>query len=189
MQLLDHNCFDEVHINPVPRLGAARGCRLGKMSLSRLSLPVHNDDLSFLNFGKMSSSNQYLVDNSPYEPDDSDSVASNATDDGQTHLPEKILARQDIKHNNQDRSWYLVKWENCPILRSSWETGDLFQEYPKLLQDWDVEQQRRVAGEGVFDLEAFNKAVADLETAYTRRRQLRRLKKDVRGLLQLTKGP
>lgn len=138
----------------------------------------------------MSSSNQYLNDNEPHEPDDSDSVASNDTDDGQTHLPEKILARQDLNHNNQDRrSWYLVKWKDCPILRSSWETGDLFKEHPKLLQDWDVEQQRRATGESRFDLEAFDKAVADLENAHTRRRQLRRLKKDVTRLLELTKDP
>lgn len=138
----------------------------------------------------MASSNQYLVDNLPADrDDDSDSVASNDTDDGQIHLPEKILARQDLKHNNQDTSWYLVKWENCPNLRSSWETGDLFKTYPKLLEDWEVEQQKRATGESKFDLEAFNKAVANLDALYTQRRQLRRLKKDVSRLLTLTKDP
>lgn len=137
----------------------------------------------------MASSNQYLVDNSPDEPEDSDSVASNDTDDGQTHLPEKVLASQHIKHNNQESIWYLVKWENCPVLRSSWERGDLFKTNPQLLEDWEIEQQRRVIGESKFDLGAFNQAVTDLDKAYARRRQLRRLKKDVSRLLTISKSP
>jgi len=135
----------------------------------------------------MASSNQYLVDNSPDEIPETDSVASNDTDDGQTHQPEKILAKQDIKHNTHETTWFLVKWENCPVLRSSWESGDLFKTYPKLLEDWKVEQQRRAEGKSKFDLDAFNQAVLDLDKAYVRRRQLRRLKKDISRLLTLTK--
>jgi hypothetical protein len=126
----------------------------------------------------------YLDDQSDTDlDDDEESIASLETDDGEYHLPERILAQIPSKNGF---NWYLVKWENCPILRSSWEGLELFSNYPWLLEEWLVELQRQTEGKSKpLDIAAFEKAVLDVELAERRRRILRRLKRKINRVLSI----
>lgn len=128
---------------------------------------------------------QILDDQSDTDLDDEDeeSVLSLETDDGEDHLPEKILAQNTWKNGP---TWYLVKWENCPILRSSWEGEEIFDGHPWLLDQWQVEKQKQSEGRSEpLDIQAFEKAILDVELAERRRRILRRLKRKVNRVLSI----
>lgn len=119
---------------------------------------------------------------------DGESVASLETDDGQDHKPEKVLAQQDLQLNHLSQpnfsTWYLVKWEDCPVLRSSWESGDLFLTYPYLLEDWVLEKQKQAEGKRKeLDLKAFELAVLELEIVERKRRKLRRFRSKLTRML------
>lgn len=119
---------------------------------------------------------------------DGESLASLETDDGQDHKPEKILAQQDLQSNHPNETtfstWYLVKWEDCPVLRSSWESGDLFTTYPYLLEDWVLEKQEQAVGKKKeLDLKAFELAVLELEIVERKRRKLRRFRRRLMRML------
>ena len=60
------------------------------------------------------------------EDSDTESIFSIITDDGEDHLPERILAEYT---RIGSLTWYLVKWKNCPLLRSSWENIQSIQAY------------------------------------------------------------
>jgi hypothetical protein len=110
--------------------------------------------------------------------DDRESIASLETDDGEDHPPEKIIAETTTKSGH---TWYLVKWKDCPVIRSSWEGKELFDDCPEVWVAWLVEKQRQAEGKSKpLDIEAFNKAVRDLEVTETQRRVLRRLRREVR---------
>jgi len=111
------------------------------------------------------------------------------TDDGQDHPPEKILA--EYKNEKQDILWYLIKWKDCALLRSSWEGCSLIEEFvqtthPNLLVDWEVEKERQLNGiSKPLDKEVFSNAVLKLENAQRQRRVLRRLKGKVNRVLSI----
>lgn len=148
--------------------------------------PISCDHLS--SFYKMATNNlqgyvPHLEDHSDLDLDDEESIASLETDDGQEHPPEKILA--ELVSNN-GFTWYLVKWKDCPALRSSWEGLDLFQHHPWMLDNWLIEKQKQAEGKSKpLDIEAFNKAVLDVEVAERQRRTLRRLKRRVNRVLSI----
>jgi hypothetical protein len=120
-----------------------------------------------------------LYDNS----EDGDSIASLETDDGTDHPPEKILAQHSSKNGF---IWYLVKWQDCPVLRSSWEGVELFADCPQVLENWLIERQKQIDGKSKpLDIEAFNKAVLDVEKAERERRSLRRLKRQINRILSI----
>ncbi|CAG8959981.1 hypothetical protein HYFRA_00012698 [Hymenoscyphus fraxineus] len=99
---------------------------------------------------------EYLEDDIYEDQTDDESLASLETDDGQDHPPEKILA-QSIGKNGF--IWYLVKWQDCPVIRSSWEGIDLFSSCPGILDAWKVEQKRQADGlSKPLDLAAFQRA-------------------------------
>jgi hypothetical protein len=113
--------------------------------------------------------------------DDNESLASLETDDGEDHPPEKIIAEIEAKNGNL---WYLVKWKDCPVLRSSWEGRELFNDCPKVWDAWLIEKQKQAEGKSKpLDVAAFNKAVLDLEVAESQRRTLRRLRQKVKRVL------
>lgn len=115
--------------------------------------------------------------------EDNESLASLNTDDGQLHLPEKILAQVTSKHGFE---WYLVKWQDCSILRSSWEDRNLSDLYPGIFRTWQIEQKNQAKGKSpYFDLEAFNKAVSEVEQAERQRRILRRLKRQITRVISI----
>jgi hypothetical protein len=125
----------------------------------------------------------YLYNDSDSDSDDADSLASIETEDGADHPPEKILAQLDSKNGFV---WYLVKWQDCPLLRSSWEVSAIFESRPKLLDDWLVEKRKQEEGKSKpLDIAAFNKAVLDVEVAERQRRILRRLKRRVNRVLSI----
>jgi hypothetical protein len=133
---------------------------------------------------------EYLGEDFDFDSDtDGESVASLETDDGQDHKPEKILAQQDLKFNRPNDAfctWYLVKWEDCPVIRSSWETGDLFSKYPHLLQDWTLEKELQAKGKTkALDIKAFELAVLELEVAERKRRILRRFRKRLTRMISI----
>ena len=126
---------------------------------------------------------EYLGDDLYEEFSDEESLASLDTDDGQDHPLERILAQVKGKNNF---IWYLVKWQDCPVIRSSWEGRELFSNCPWVLDAWFVEQQRQAEGlSKPLDLRAFNKAVFDAEAAAQRRRVLRRLKRRFNRILSI----
>ncbi|KUJ11127.1 uncharacterized protein LY89DRAFT_758900 [Mollisia scopiformis] len=115
--------------------------------------------------------------------DDTESLASLETDDGQDHPPEKVLAQTTSKNGF---TWFLVKWRDCPVLRSSWEGESLFIRCPEIYESWKVERKRQAEGKSQpLEIEAFNKAVKKLETAERQRRLLRRLKRKVNRVLSI----
>lgn len=138
---------------------------------------------------KMATSNnpqtfQYWdIDDSDDFEDDNESLASLETDDGQDHSPEKILAQTTSKTGFV---WYLVKWQDCPVLRSSWEGEELFAGCPKVLDEWQIERKSQAEGKSEpLDIAAFNKAVLEVETAERKKRILRRLKRKVNRVLSI----
>lgn len=115
--------------------------------------------------------------------DDNESLASLETDDGQDHPPQKILAQLTSKNGFV---WYLIKWRDCPVLRSSWEGEAFFTSCPEIFDEWQTERKRQAEGKSKpLDIGAFNKAVLDLETAERQRRILRRLKRKVNRVLSI----
>ncbi|KAH7354789.1 hypothetical protein BKA65DRAFT_394505 [Rhexocercosporidium sp. MPI-PUGE-AT-0058] len=115
--------------------------------------------------------------------EDNESLASLETDDGQDHPPEKVLAQFTSKTGF---IWYLVKWQDCPILRSSWEGKELFDDCPWVLDSWQIELQSQAEGKSkALDIHAFNQAVLDVEIAERQRRTLRRLKRKVNRVLSI----
>lgn len=127
---------------------------------------------------------QFLDDQSDTDlDDDEESIASLETDDGVDHAPEKILAQITSKNGF---NWYLVKWESCPVLRSSWEGQELFANYPWIVAAWQVEKQKQLEGKSKpLDIAAFEKAVLNVELAERQRRVLRRLKRKVNRVLSI----
>ena len=124
---------------------------------------------------------QYLEEHDTDLGDDNESLLSLESDDGEDHPPEKIIAEITAKNGN---TWYLVKWKGCPVLRSSWEGKELFDDFPEVWNTWLVEKQQQAEGKSKpLDVEAFNKAVLDLEVAESQRRTLRRLRRKVKRVL------
>jgi hypothetical protein len=124
------------------------------------------------------------IDDSDFDSeDDNESLASLETDDGQDHPPEKVLAQLTSKNGFV---WYLVKWQDCPILRSSWEGEGLFTSCPEIFEKWQIERKDQAEGKSEpLDIAAFNKAVLELEKAERKKRILRRLKRKVNRVLSI----
>lgn len=124
------------------------------------------------------------IDDSDFDSgDDNESLASLETDDGQDHPPEKILAQLTSKNGFV---WYLVKWQDCPVLRSSWEGKEIVTDCPELFETWQIEKKNQAEGKSQpLDIAAFNKAVLELETAERKKRILRRLKRKVTRVLSI----
>jgi len=116
------------------------------------------------------------------EEDDEESLASAEEDDDDIEYPiEKIIAEFTGKNGHV---WFLVKWHNCPLVRSSWECVTVFDDIPWVLDEWKLEKQRQREGKSKpLDIAAFNKAVLEVEVAERLRRTLRRLKKQATGVL------
>ena len=114
---------------------------------------------------------------------DTDSLNSLATDDGVDHLPEKIIAELEA---TPGVFWYLVKWENCPLLRSSWEGPGAIQGFESLSKDWEAEKQRQREGKSKpLNISAFDEGVEKIEELEKSRRQLRRLKRKLKRVLDI----
>ena len=124
---------------------------------------------------------QHLEDYDGDLQDDNESLASLETDDGENHPAEKIVAE---KPDRKGALFFLVKWKDCPVLRSSWETRSFFDSCPEIWDAWLIEKQKQAEGKSEpFDLAAFRKAVLDLEVAERQRRTLRRLRRKVKRVL------
>ncbi|CZT45633.1 uncharacterized protein RSE6_05958 [Rhynchosporium secalis] len=114
---------------------------------------------------------------------DGESIASLETDDGQDHPPEKVLAQHISKTGF---AFYLIKWQDCPLLRSSWEGKEFFNECPWIWKGWQIELQRQAEGKSQeLDILAFNRAVLEIELAERQRRAIRRLKRKVNRVLSI----
>ncbi len=120
-----------------------------------------------------------------YEETDAESLASLETDDGENHPPEKILGQW--VHNSSGTVWFLVKWLDCPLIRSSWEKKDYIEsDFPRLLDAWKIEQQRQAEGKSKsLDIDSFNQAVLEYENAERQRRSLRRLRRITQRVLSI----
>lgn len=114
--------------------------------------------------------------------DDSDSQNSTESEDVDVGYPvERIIAEFVGKNGHV---WFLVKWQNCPLVRSSWECGAIFFNIPWVLDEWKVEKQKQAEGKSQpLDIAAFNKAVLDVEVAERQRRRLRSFRKQAQSIL------
>lgn len=125
----------------------------------------------------------YSESDSDIDIEDDDSVASNETDDGQEHEPDKVLAEFTSRN---DYVWYLIKWKDCSLLRSSWEDSGIFTLWPWALDAWLVEKQKHAEGKShPLNITAFNQAVLEVEKAERQRRLLRRLKRRITRVLSI----
>lgn len=130
--------------------------------------PVHIDALNLESDGEDSNSAESLA-----------SLES----DSEEQPPEKILTEIVGKNNH---IWYLVKWKDCPLLRSSWEGKDCLENYPGILDQWLLDKQNQKEGKvQPFDLQAFDKACKDLDLAERQRRILRRFRRKVKRILSI----
>jgi hypothetical protein len=119
------------------------------------------------------------------EAEDSNSAESLASleSDSEEPPPEKILTEIVGKNNY---IWYLVKWKDCPLLRSSWEGEACFENHPWILDQWLVDKQSQKEGKSKpFDLEAFDRACKDLDLAERQRRILRRFRRKAKRILSI----
>ncbi|KAL3417568.1 chromo domain-containing protein [Phlyctema vagabunda] len=123
------------------------------------------------------------VDDLDYDQDN-ESLASLEDDEHeQEHPPEAVIAELTGKNGI---IWYLIKWQDCPFLRSSWEGSSIFSESPGLLDQWEEEKRRQAEGKSKpFDIAAFNQAVFHVERAERQRRMLRRLKRRIKNILDV----
>lgn len=82
--------------------------------------------------------------------------------------------------------WYLIKWGNSPIIQSSWQNKTFIDEnYKKLVQDW--KEQKLLIAQGkrsTFDVLAFTKAASEVDDLEKGIRNLRRWKRQVKGVLE-----
>ncbi|KAF5876161.1 putative nucleotide exchange factor sil1 protein [Botrytis fragariae] len=119
------------------------------------------------------------------ESEDSNSAESLASleSDTEERPPERILTEIVGKNNH---IWYLVKWKDCPLLRSSWEGEACFENYPWVFDQWLVNKQGQKEGKiQPFDLHAFDQACKDLDLAERQRRILRRFRRKAKRLLSV----
>jgi hypothetical protein len=113
--------------------------------------------------------------------DDSDSLSS-LDSDGSDYPIERILAEFKGKNGH---TWFLVKWQYCPLVRSSWECSTIFFETPWILDQWKVEKQLQAEGKSEpLDIAAFNKVVNDVEVAERQRRRLKSFRKQAQSILR-----
>jgi hypothetical protein len=121
--------------------------------------------------------------------DDAESLASLETDDGHYHPPEKILGQFSSKIRTHDIKGqiYLVKWQDCSILRSSWEdVASIKAKFPLIVDIWDIEKQKQWEGkEPFFDLDEFHKAGEEERRIQRSRRILRRIKRRYQRVLDI----
>jgi hypothetical protein len=126
----------------------------------------------------------YLEVDSDGESEDAESLASNETDDGQEHAPEKIIA--ELKSDRGACCWYLVKWQDCPVIRSSWELYIPSDRHNQILADWEAEKRKQERGESTpLDLLSFSRAVLEVEEREKQKRTLRRLKRRAEHILSI----
>lgn len=112
-----------------------------------------------------------------------ESQASLESDLEEDSTPEKILT-EIVGLNN--RIWYLVKWKDCPLLRSSWEGETCFENCPWVFDQWLIEKQSQKEGKTrPFDVKGFNQACKELELAERERRNLRRFRRKVKQILSI----
>jgi hypothetical protein len=125
-----------------------------------------------------------LFDYSSSDPDST--TESSSSEDGEyPHSPERILAEHiDIKN----KTWFLVKWKDCPVIRSSWERPSLFLRIKRvaIINEWLLEKQRQSQGLSTpFDLTTFDSLVLKAEALERGRRRLRRLKNRIEKNIEI----
>jgi hypothetical protein len=150
-----------------------------------MSLPLHEDN-EVRNFKlplvlKMAAA----IQNQDYDyfevDDDTDSQASTESEDVEYPV-ERIIAEFTGKNGHV---WFLVKWLNCPLVRSSWECGAIFFDIPWVLDEWKIEKQKQAEGKSQpLDILAFNKAVLEVDIAERQRRRLRSFRKQAQSILK-----
>lgn len=115
--------------------------------------------------------------------EDDDDSSSDESDESETeHLVECILAEFAGKNGH---IWYLVKWQDCPIIRSSWECGVIFKDFPWIFKEWEIERQKQAEGKSQpLDIIAFNKAVLKVEIAERNRRRLKQMQRHAQSILE-----
>lgn len=113
--------------------------------------------------------------------DDSISITSSVVSEKlATYNLEGIWAER----NNDGVMEYLVKWENYPEVRNTWETHESFQDAEdKTFQDWEDQKMRISRGYiKPFDVEAFEGRWLAWQKATQKRKMLRRNKRIRMGL-------
>lgn len=111
---------------------------------------------------------------------DAESIASLESD----HIDypvERVIAEYTADNGHK---WFLCKWENSPLVRSSWECSAIFEGNTKLLSDWKLEKKNQEEGKSKpFDIVEFNRTLDEIEAAERQRRTVRRLRRQVKGVL------
>ncbi|KAI9680332.1 MAG: hypothetical protein M1829_001218 [Trizodia sp. TS-e1964] len=113
---------------------------------------------------------------------DDDSVSLNSTElsEVQEEYPvERILAER----TNGSKQAYLVKWENYPINRSTWEPIESFTN-PGILDQWKESKLLQAHGlENAFDVDAFEQSLLRLARSTARRKARRKVKRERLGTI------
>ncbi|KAI9746096.1 MAG: hypothetical protein M1818_000777 [Claussenomyces sp. TS43310] len=117
-----------------------------------------------------------------FEDDDDDSSSDASLESDVEHPIERILAEFTGRNSHV---WYLVKWQNCPLVRSSWECAVIFNDVPWIFKEWELERQRQAEGKSKpLDIPAFNKTVLEVELAERYKRRFRHMLKHAQTVLE-----
>jgi hypothetical protein len=82
-----------------------------------------------------------------------------------------------------------VKWQRCPLLRSSWESESIFKDTPWVYDEWLVEKQKQEEGKSKpFDLDEHEARLKELEQAEKLNRHFRRLRRRYASLRDFVAG-
>lgn len=126
-------------------------------------------------------SSLFVSGSNDVNPDD-DNISVSSTIDSE-HDPDEefvvdaVLAERPHEDPTQEGAMqYLIKWENYPLHRSSWEGRDNLSS--ELYHQWQEQRELEVRGKHIpFDVRVFESARADIERAREGRHMLRNAKR------------
>lgn len=109
--------------------------------------------------------------------------------DEESFAAEKILAERRGGGGYVTRQiQYLIKWKNFPVIRSTWESREAvldYHNYSALSRAYSEAKIQQEKGQiPFFDVDAFTRAVKELEDLEKGRRNIRRWKRQLQGVLQ-----
>jgi hypothetical protein len=126
------------------------------------------------------------------ESEDAESIASLASSNAEERSIERVLAEtnHDCRSKDPDsHRFYLIKWTNSSVLRSSWEHVSFLKDRPDIVEEWEAEKKRQAEGKSpAFDYEEFNRRVDEQECRERARRRLRRFKRHMQHILSIVEA-
>ncbi|KAH0542608.1 hypothetical protein FGG08_003016 [Glutinoglossum americanum] len=111
---------------------------------------------------------------------DTISITSTAPSEQKDEYPVEAILAETVGDGRHPL--YLVKWENYPITRATWEPASSFDDDSTLL-DWKAKKDRQDKGfEPSFSIDEFQARIKEVENERARRKARRKAKRKRRGI-------